>query len=212
MIPKLSSGKPRAFSGQVRPSSSRCPSLFFVHGSPNDFRRWTIHGLEKSLRDAELEIESYTRVGNAGLTILNCLATTSGFQRGSWWSRPLWRTITVAANVAGLILARVTRVRVEHAEQLTTNDRTCPAGYVVLARNRRVAEAKAVATTTPCCPVCWGKLALDESEISCAGCDHTYLSVDGIPVLAVDEALHLEYESRGVVSEPPSHIARSLDE
>lgn len=38
------------------------------------------------------------------------------------------------------------------------------------------------------CPVCFGELRLDASEIACAGCLRVYPLVDGIPVLIAERA------------------------
>ncbi len=119
------------------------PFALFVHGGPNDFRRYTIHGLAERLEAHGFALERYIAVGEGAAGILARTLAHLGFR--PWARRALGRAalapVLAAGNLAGQILAALTRCRCEGPEALSGHDRRFPLGYAVLARRLEGAAA-----------------------------------------------------------------------
>ncbi len=179
------------------------PFAFFVHGAPNDFRRYTIYGLERLLEGAGLDVVEYSLVGGTFLTIGNHLATYFGFR--PWRALRRWfsRLALCAVNAVSLSIARLSRPAPRlRGIDAALNDRTFPLGYVVLARKRQSAEVSPPrddGKVDAVCPECHAPLDFAPAEITCASCGRVFSYHDGVPVLADRELLHLENETTGEV-------------
>ena len=170
------------------------PFNFFVHGAPNDFRRYTIYGLLVLLKNAKLELRAYAPVGNTSLALLNGLVTAIGFRKKMFLKSPA----VVFLNIIGLLLRRL-----QHAQNLISdwgqqvNDRTQPLGYVLVAQKPIVAEKHLRPEEALGCPECHAPLVFSEKNISCSKCQVQFPYYEGMPVLASKENLHLEFEATG---------------
>jgi len=175
------------------------PFNFFVHGAPNDYRRYTIYGLERLVRAQGLELVEYSFVGNSFYALLNGLVTWMGFRKGNRVGRALGSTVVACANIVGLLGLRLSgKSDLRRDTSAAINDRTNPLGYVLAATKPGQDDGvPKVESEIVVCPDCHGSLDFHPDEIVCTSCHHAFRYYDGVPVLADRETLHLEHEATG---------------
>jgi SAM-dependent methyltransferase len=176
------------------------PFNIFVHGAPNDFRRYTIYGLERLLRQVGFELVEYSIIGNIFLSVLNHLITYFGFKRSNRISRYFNSLIVLCLNAIGLTVVNLFSRPKSYQETLpTVNDRTHPLGYVLVARKKGkdAVDIKIKAEEVVVCPDCHSRLSFLKGKILCKGCGKSFGYYNRVAVLADKEMLHLEYEAEG---------------
>ncbi|WLT38819.1 class I SAM-dependent methyltransferase [Synechocystis sp. B12] len=80
------------------------PFLAGVHEPPNDFRRWTIYGLEEELRKAGFEKVQVCPLGNWHIAMASFLKLYISHVQFPWWTR-FWlpRLTWIISNIVSLI-------------------------------------------------------------------------------------------------------------
>ncbi len=190
------------------------PFNYFIHGAPNDYRRYTVFGLEKLLRAHDLEHSEHIVIGNGMASFFAKLAALTGQARGGKAKRLLGRATSVLCNLMGSIQIAVSkRPRRLTRLEARDHDHSDPLGYVFLATCKKAAtvteSSEELATTPVACPNCSAPLegadarrrSSETAPLRCEHCDREFRRFEGVPVLAEAEALHLEHETEGLVLE-----------
>jgi len=176
------------------------PFNFFLHGAPNDFRRYTIYGLERILKEKGFVLKEYCITGDIFYTILIHLITYFYFsyiKATNRIKRYICAIFHLCLNILGIIAVKYfSRGKVYKDTSPSINDRTHPVGYVLMAEKEKGEENEELTEEEILvCPDCHSKLNFLEDRIICNNCGKTYKYYEGIPVLAEKEMLHLEYEA-----------------
>ena len=187
-----------------------CPFMFLVHGAPNDFRRYTILGLDRLLKHSGFRLTEFYEMGDFVSTMLNSFATYYSFNNKR---RRLARACVRIANFSFLAWRR-NRIHIpfRRLQQVESSqvDRRMPIGYVVIAKRSKEGHdgndlegtSKLGCETAVVCPRCKGRLLHEHGCQRCENCMTVFPLFQGIPVLMRIERANLENRSLGVKIDP----------
>ncbi len=176
------------------------PFNFFIHGAPNDFRRFTIYGLEQLLKKKQFEIVAYTQIGTTFFAVLNQMITFWGYRQSNFIGRMLNLIFVSMLNGLGILGFRLfKRPQILEVTDRELNDRTNPMGYVIIARKRANDQRIEILKNIVVCPHCHSTLEFQPTKIACSKCNTTFKYFEKTPVLSNRESLHLEFDETGEV-------------
>ena len=107
------------------------PFMFFIHGSPNDYRRLTLQGINMELSKHNLQVEKFISNESLPLLLLNQIVCRYGFTK-SYLQRVYSLPIIFIVNLLSIFLNR--NFKILNSDMIYSYDRVQTMGFVVLAK------------------------------------------------------------------------------